>query len=336
MLRNPKYRFEISGRTVCEFQFFRSELETIGAKMLHPYAKFEHNSANTGNWLCEFIVRNTVQLLYQETNSKYRMSVKLDDIITQLIGSAPPGELKNVVGDLSSIVPDQSTTVVSKSMEAYIEEKGIVLAGQLLASKYNKDTESSKFWDYAGKQKFNYNLESGKAIDFESADPGIPYPDIYKKLVVDLESYGADHYPSEFGFSVIPISEGEVKVILIGQKIDEENFYTGRWRSVYSIDSSGQSSGSINLDIHYYEDGNVRLSYEESVENKSTTFSSSGIVNFINNSENELTLKIILEFDILNQNTFKNLRRLLPVTKSKINWGKAIGTYRLGTDVVNQ
>lgn len=32
----------------------------------------------------------------------------------------------------------------------------------------------------------------------------------------------------------------------------------------------------------------------------------------------------------LNEGPFKALRRQLPVTRSKMNWGKAMGNYRLG------
>ena len=62
----------------------------------------------------------------------------------------------------------------------------------------------------------------------------------------------------------------------------------------------------------------------------------SRIVNFINEQENATMVKIIEQFNNLNQKSFKNLRRLLPVTRSKINWGSAIGNYRLGSDVINK
>lgn len=109
------------------------------------------------------------------------------------------------------------------------------------------------------------------------------------------------------------------------------------WKSVYSVDGSGKIDGNVKLDIHYYEDGNVRLDFDEATEFASLgEVSASAIVNYINKAENDATLKILEDFTLLNQKYFKNLRRLLPVTKSKINWGKAIGAYRLGSDVVNK
>lgn len=263
------------------------------------------------------------------------MSIKLNDIVSRIINSAPVGEINDVARDLSSIIPSSSTTTINSSIEEYVERNGIVLQDQLIACKYNKDKNSTKYWDYATKQKFNYDLQSHTAIDFESAEPLVTYPPFYNQLIDEIKTYGSDHYPSEFGFNVVPVSSEEVVIIMIGEKVNPDNFYTGCWKSVYTFSSSTQTIGSVKLDIHYYEDGNVRLNFEENIK-QSASFDASGIINFINNIENKLTFKVIEEFNTLNQNAFKNLRRLLPVTKSKVNWGKAIGTYKLGTDAVNQ
>lgn len=264
------------------------------------------------------------------------MSVNLNEIVSGIIDTAPAGEINDVTRDLALIVPSSGSSAINKSVEQYVEKYGILLSGKYIASKYNKDPNSSKFWNYSTKEKFNYDLKSNRAIDFEKAEPHVTYPTCYDQLINEIEAYGEDHYPSEFGFTVVPVSSSELTVVLIGQKVNQENFYTGRWKSVYTFKSTGQMVGSVTLDIHYYEDGNVRLDFEKAIERTITSFNSSAIVNAINASENDLTLEIIKEFNALNQNTFKNLRRLLPITKSKINWGKAIGTYRLGTDVVNQ
>lgn len=264
------------------------------------------------------------------------MSVSLDDLVDRLVKTAPAGELNEVKQDLMTIVPGNKSTILN-SMENYIQEQAIGTSDGLLASKLNKDPHSTKYIDYIGKQKFNFDLETNRAIDLEQYSPTVDYPSYFDDLVDALQRYGEDHYPSDYAFTVVPQLQGGVKVIIVGQKINKQNFYTGRWKSVYSVDSTGHLEGQVGLNIHYYEDGNVRLSLEESTEDTSLSgVSASSIVNAIRTAENNLTLKIINDFTSLNQKYFKNLRRLLPVTKSKINWGKAIGTYRLGSDVVNK
>lgn len=264
------------------------------------------------------------------------MSVNLNAIIDDLVKSAPPGELQSIKSTLDTIVSHETQFAINKSIEKFIESNALVLSGTFIASSFNKDPHSTKYWDFIGKKKFNVDLKSREAIDVEAAQPDVEYPTYFNELVEGLKVYGDNHYPSEFAFTVVPDSDENISVIIIGEKIDPDNFYTGRWKSVYTIAGSGELTGRVNLDIHYYEDGNVRLNFEEPINHKLESISTSSILNFINNTENELTLKVVDQFNLLNQNSFKNLRRLLPVTKSKINWGKAIGTYKLGSDVVNQ
>lgn len=264
------------------------------------------------------------------------MPVNLNAIIDELVKSAPPGELQSVKKNLDTIVSQETLFAINKSIEKFVERNALVLSGAYIASHLNKDSNSTKYWDYIGKQKFNVDLTSRKAIDLEAAEPNVDYPSYFNELVQGLKLYGDNHYPSEFAFTVIPESDSSISLIIIGEKINAENFYTGRWKSVYTVSGNGELTGHVNLDIHYYEDGNVRLSFEEPIKHELGVLSASSILNLINNTENELTLKVVDQFNLLNQNSFKNLRRLLPVTKSKINWGKAIGTYKLGSDIVNQ
>lgn len=93
--------------------------------------------------------------------------------------------------------------------------------------------------------------------------------------------------------------------------------------------ASGRISGSIEIDVHYFEDGNVRLKTRKEigvVDAKSPLI----VVNRIAQAESKYQEDVNRAFVGLNENEFKALRRQLPVTRSKMNWGKAIGTYRLG------
>lgn len=264
------------------------------------------------------------------------MSTRLNDIVYQLVRSAPRGELEEVKNDLAIILPPDLRSMVNTAIEQFVLEKGIPLAEHHVAGDFNKDIGSSKYWDFHGRRKFNVDVKRGIAIDLEVGEPEVEYPSIYEQLVICLRDYGKDHYPTDFSLAVVPISSKAVQIVIIGLKLSKDNFYTGSWKSNYNIDDAGRVTGRITQDIHYYEDGNVRLELDEPIRGEIDNFSPSSIVNFINKQERDATLRVIEEFSTVNQKSFKSLRRLLPVTKSKINWGKAIGTYRLGSDVINQ
>lgn len=279
------------------------------------------------------------------------MSINLNELVDSLIQSAPPAELKQVSQSLSLLTKGTSTSstnsLIQDSIEQYAQEN-IISIDNIIISKYNKDENSSKYIDYVNNKLFNVDWQNQKIIDVESYhDNNNKRGSNYDELIQKLSQYGDDYYPSNFAFTVIPESEDQLRVIIIGQRANHDNFYTGQWKSNYLITEQG-IKGNIDLDIHYFEDGNVRLKFNESIDssnnnNNSSTLQSgnlinnaSKIVNFINEQENAIMVKIIEQFNNLNQKSFKNLRRLLPVTRSKINWGSAIGNYRLGSDVINK
>lgn len=255
--------------------------------------------------------------------------VQLDDILAEISGQAPPGELGDVSRNLSVLVPGSS----DRWSQKYVNSNWGVFSSSYVAGALNKDKNLAKYVDHVRRELFNVDVAKKTAIDVEKWVPDVEYPSYYDSLVDSLRVYGNDHFPLTFAFTVVPEDDG-VHVVLIGERLNAENYFTGRWNAHYTV-KNGAVSGTISVDIHSYEDGNVRLNYDEKVSG-SVELNASAIVNYIARTEHEVTLKIVDDFAELNQRYFKNLRRVLPVTKSKINWGSAIGNYRLGADVVNK
>lgn len=261
------------------------------------------------------------------------MASEISRIFTQIIESAPPGELEEVYNYLVAILPDKRD-VIEKCVIRLAETHGIVLPGEGIACNENKDA-SGKFWDYKQKKKYNASYSTAQMFDVEPSTPVAKYPTFYSELVKEVDSYSKSHFPSDAVFEVIPHSSTKVNVILISEKLNKSNFYTGRWKAAYTFEEAQKARGNIVIDVHYYEEGNVRFKFDEAVE-KECDFSPAAIVRFIQRAEDEVQLRVVNQFTVLNQNYFKNLRRLLPVTKSRINWGAAIGNYKLGTDVISE
>jgi len=108
------------------------------------------------------------------------------------------------------------------------------------------------------------------------------------------------------------------------------NFWSGRWRSLYTFKPSGGSlSGSIKVDVHYFEDGNVRMLTKKPVSTSVSSSSASDIVRQIAQTEKKYQEDLNRAFTNLNEGAFKGLRRQLPVTRQKVEWEKISG-YRVG------
>lgn len=107
----------------------------------------------------------------------------------------------------------------------------------------------------------------------------------------------------------------------------------GRWRSLYIYSPSSSSlTGSLKVDVHYYEDGNVRLLTDKPVSLSVSSSTASAIVREIALAEKKYQEELNKGFNSLSEGAFKGLRRQLPITRQKIEWDKIAG-YRLGQDI---
>lgn len=109
----------------------------------------------------------------------------------------------------------------------------------------------------------------------------------------------------------------------------------GRWRSLYILTPSSSSSsivGSIKVDVHYYEDGNVRLLTTKPVSLSVSSSTATSIVREIAVAEKKYQENLNKGFTSLSEGAFKGLRRQLPVTRQKVEWDKIAG-YRHGRGI---
>jgi F-actin capping protein alpha subunit len=90
--------------------------------------------------------------------------------------------------------------------------------------------------------------------------------------------------------------------------------------------------GSLKVDVHYYEDGNVRLLTNKPVTASVSSGTGSGIVKEISVAEKKYQEELNRSFTSLSEGAFKGLRRQLPVTRQKVEWDK-VASYRLGQDI---
>lgn len=85
------------------------------------------------------------------------------------------------------------------------------------------------------------------------------------------------------------------------------------------------------MDVHYYEDGNVRMSTSKKVELSSGIGSADAVVKEIAKAENKYQEELNRAFTSLSEGSFKGLRRQLPVTRQRVEWDK-IGGYRVSRE----
>ena len=196
-----------------------------------------------------------------------------------------------------------------------------------------------------------------------------------RALLEALSHHASEHFPTA-SYGVFPpsnstsiststsgsTSTSTVALLLVSNRYSPQNFWNGRWRSLYHLPLPLSSSpavtpalsspastttaataanptltGSIKLDVHYYEDGNVRLQTTKPI---SLPLANSGIAIAIGPSTATQIMRQIAQmekkyqeelnraFGSLSEGAFKALRRQLPVTRRKVEWER-VGGYKV-------
>eukprot|EP01115_Flamella_aegyptia_P008242 TRINITY_DN3412_c0_g1_i3.p1 TRINITY_DN3412_c0_g1~~TRINITY_DN3412_c0_g1_i3.p1 ORF type:complete len:223 (+),score=70.44 TRINITY_DN3412_c0_g1_i3:139-807(+) len=152
------------------------------------------------------------------------------------------------------------------------------------------------------------------------------------------QDYIASHYINGAA-TVYGSSQGgnTIRVCISSSKFNPNNFWTGRWRSVWTCTINGNNiklEGNIKLLVHYYEDGNVQLSSDTnksgSASGGNAQAAAAAALKQIDRIETEFQNQLNQSYSTMGDTTFKALRRALPITREPIKWEK-INTYKLAT-----
>ncbi|SMN18884.1 similar to Saccharomyces cerevisiae YKL007W CAP1 Alpha subunit of the capping protein (CP) heterodimer (Cap1p and Cap2p) [Maudiozyma saulgeensis] len=259
-----------------------------------------------------------------------------EEVIHEIIFDSPAGEIKEVYDSLITIVGENSKDTLLNVIEQYNVKNNIPIdvdGNKVLLSENNKDG-ASRYFDPIIGVSFTVDHLNRKGLDVETHQAK-GFTDDHKKLYQSILDYTVNAYPGNVTIAVYPITEEsteeatKLEIIISSTKYNPGNFWNGDWRSKYIYDiASKQLTGNIDVQIHYYEDGNVSFKSNKKIEENSVN----DVLNTISTIEKGFENSLDVSFTELNEKQFKSLRRRLPITRSKINWGKAIGNYRLGKD----
>ncbi|MCJ1422769.1 F-actin-capping protein subunit alpha [Sticta canariensis] len=286
--------------------------------------------------------------------------------VSAFVEGAPPGELADVVADIRALTSDDPRLLesVKPAFEKYNEEQLTTAklpgGGKTKASAvqpYNLDSQHIQLITALQKSLSTHAGEhypdSTIAIFPTSSDSILVLLLVANKYSpsnfwypVSFSSYTyAYHFPPFLLLTLDDLPEPYTKITLCFSKApNQPRLYqsrNGRFRTTYHFTPATASlSGTLKCDVHYYEDGNVRLTTSKTlssiaISSSSSTSSSStaiAIAKTIAATEHKYHEELNRGFTRLSEGEFKALRRQLPLTRQKVEWEK-IGGYRLGQDL---
>ena len=171
------------------------------------------------------------------------------------------------------------------------------------------------------------NQKATKAADGPVYAPG-PLEATRSAVQAAMEEYAQTQFSD--GSATVAVYEkgSELIVALSGSKANLRNYWSGKWRSEWHVDAKGKNaSGKVRIVIHYFEDGNVQLDQNKDIAKAAITAKGSdekafaeGVRDFIASQEAAIQDTLEGMYENMSVETFKDMRRILPIAKVKMDW----------------
>ncbi|XP_078540211.1 F-actin-capping protein subunit alpha-1-like isoform X2 [Lissotriton helveticus] len=269
-----------------------------------------------------------------------------ETLINNLVRQAPPGEFINVFNDIRFLVKDDKI-MHEQAAEAWaLHNKDyftpMVKDGlEVLLSRHN-DLGNSRFFDPDQKVAFHYCHLTGEIKDPQLYPIEMNEDELWRMAFNEsLSEYVKRNFSA--GNCSVYRKPGRGKNIFVacieGHQFNPSSFWNGLWKSEWMFDLTPpvtKAMGNIMVQVHYYENGNIHLTAAKSVEE--TLFlnneieASKDFTELVESADREFQTALMEEFKILSDQTLKELRRQLPVTRANLDWNKILAPQILKTE----
>jgi capping protein alpha len=262
-------------------------------------------------------------------------------IANNFLLNAPPGEFMEVVTDVRGLLEDD--TIINDSAPATFREYNteqmiqVTNGNHLTLVTKHGEVSPGEYLDPRAGQIFSFDhirqqVTGSRGIGGE-LDAGVE--SVRAAVDAAVDKYTKEYYMN--GTSAVYSKAGTVIICLASSKFNPNNFWNGRWRSIWTCKISGNNvtlQGQLRICVHYYEDGNVQLNAEVnrniSCSGGNPQATADNIIKAIKKEEASYQQNIDNSYTTMGDTTFKALRRVLPITRMKIDWNK-IRNMKMGS-----
>ena len=273
-------------------------------------------------------------------------------IATHFLLSSPPGQIHDVLADVRNMVPAHllGDGMLQRVFRKYnrstyqavrASDGGVVIicdAGKI---------DDTHFIDVSGTKVYGVDHVAQTA----DADDCRPIDD--NEMDASLETQRVScakalqgYVSTQFGVGVdarqnvtsgvccaaVYARDGALTAVISADKINLRNYWAGKWRSTYTVanllDGAGGATiaGEVQQVVHYFEEGNLQLHNEKKLDPPAALKTSGGkdvgdvVAEAVCAFEGQMQNALENMYTNMGDETFKEMRRILPVTGSKYDW----------------
>ncbi|CAL5071217.1 unnamed protein product [Urochloa decumbens] len=281
------------------------------------------------------------------------------EIAVWFLSNAPAGEIHYVAKDVRALLGDDAVyeAAAEEAFPEYNKAHLVSLelpdrSGDIVITTYG-ELDKNNYLDPRTAQVATVDHIKQTCTKLRpAADEELPsaYIEEFRSaLDVELSKYVAEAYPK--GVCAVYCTGGKdiegpgadfgFAVVISATKRSPQNFC---WRSIWTMEFNYELQfvdikGKIQVDAHYFEEGNVQL--DTNIDCKDSTIMQSpddsavSIASIIRHHESEYLSSLEESYLNLSDATFKDLRRKLPVTRTLFPWHNTLA-FSLTRDLAKE
>ncbi|EEY62586.1 F-actin-capping protein subunit alpha, putative [Phytophthora infestans T30-4] len=231
---------------------------------------------------------------YEEASDEEKLQ-----IAQRFLLASPPGQVHEVLRDVAKLVP----------AHILICEEG--------------EVDAAHYVDPIGNRVLGFDRFQQQIVPDDVAE-------IPEDKVTDFEK--------DRGSAGVYIVGTKLVVNLCTERINLRNYWGGRWKSRWEVDLTANPAkikGNIQLHVHYFENGNLQLQNSKDIDEEITVQRPGGlgdaILRVMKEAEDDLQSNLEDMYINMSEETFKEMRRVMPVTQTKMEW--SLHAHRTAKDL---
>jgi capping protein alpha len=255
-------------------------------------------------------------------------------IATHFLLSSPPGEIREVLADVKVVLnpPTLLTDGVLKGIFRRYNTQNLEVVdadGSLVVLSEYGELDPKHYVNGRGEvfAVDHVAQKAAKATDGPQYAPG-PQEAAREAMQTAMEEYMATQYTEGGATAAVYEKGNDLVIVLSGSKANLRSYWSGKWRSEWHVDLKTKTcSGKVRIVIHYFEDGNVQLDQTKDIAKTAISSKGSddkafadGVRALIASSESAIQETFEEMYQNMSVETFKDMRRILPIAKTKMDW----------------